>query len=105
FSKDGFYWDHGGHIFLAYRLGAQARRVFQELGVDRRIEMVPDKHDYRCIFPNESLAIPADITEAADIFAQRFPEEREGIGRVLLTMESLIDEVDAFVPTFRVAVR
>jgi phytoene dehydrogenase-like protein len=67
--------------------------------------MVPDKHDYRCIFPDESLAIPADITEAADIFAQRFPEERDGIARVLLTMESLIDEVDAFVPSFRVAAK
>lgn len=103
FSQDGFYWDHGGHIFLAYRLGAQARQVFQSLGLDRRVEMQPDKHDYRCIFPNESLAIPADITEAADIFAQRFPEERDGIARVLLTMERLIDEVDTFVPSFRVA--
>ncbi|HUG14283.1 MAG TPA: NAD(P)/FAD-dependent oxidoreductase [Thermomicrobiales bacterium] len=103
FSQDGFYWDHGGHIFLAYRLGAQAREVFQRLKIDQAVEMVPDKHDYRCIFPDESLAIPADITEAADIFAQRFPEEREGIAKVLLTMESLIDEVDQFVPTFRVA--
>ena len=105
FAQDGFSWDHGGHIFLAYRLGAQARQVFQALGLDRRVEMVPDKHDYRCIFPDESLAIPADITEAADIFASRFPAERDGIARVLLTMESLIDEVDAFVPTFRVARR
>lgn len=103
FSKDGFYWDHGGHIFLAYRLGAQARQVFQRLKLDQRLEMVPDKHDYRCTFPDEWLAIPADITEAADIFAQRFPEEREGIARVLLIMESMIDEVDRFVPSFRAA--
>lgn len=102
FSKDGFYWDHGGHIFLAYRLGAQAREVFQRLKLDEEVEMVPDKHDYRCIFPDESLAINADITEAADVFAQRFPEERDGITRVLLTMESLIDEVDMFVPSFHV---
>lgn len=102
FSQDGFYWDHGGHIFLAYRLGAQAREVFQRLKLDEAVEMVPDKHDYRCIFPDESLAINADITEAADVFAQRFPEERDGITRVLLTMESLIDEVDMFVPSFHV---
>lgn len=103
FSQDGFYWDHGGHIFLAYKLGAQARQVFQRLKLDQRLEMVPDKHDYRCIFPEESLAIPADMTEAADVFAQRFPEEREGIARILLIMESMIDQVDAFVPSFRVA--
>ncbi|HET9017164.1 MAG TPA: NAD(P)/FAD-dependent oxidoreductase, partial [Thermomicrobiaceae bacterium] len=105
FSQDGFYWDHGGHIFLAYRLGAQAREVFQRLGLDRRLEMVPDQHDYRCIFPDESLAIPADITAAADAFSGRFPEERDGISRVLLIMEGLIDEVDRFVPSFRVARR
>jgi prolycopene isomerase len=102
FAKDGFYWDHGGHIFLAYRLGAQAREVFQRLGLNERVRMVPDKHDYRCIFPDESLAIPADISEAADIFSSRFPEERDGIAKVLLIMESLIEEVDTFVPAFRV---
>ena len=32
FSQDGFYWDHGGHIFLAYRLGAQARECRQAQG-------------------------------------------------------------------------
>jgi phytoene desaturase len=105
FSKDGFYWDHGGHIFLAYRLGAQAREVFQRLKLDELVEMVPDKHDYRCIFPDESLSITADITEAGDVFAKRFPEERDGIAKVLLTMESLIDEVDMFVPSFRVATK
>ncbi len=102
FGQDGYYWDHGGHIFLAYRLGAQAREVFQRLKIDEVVEMVPDQHDYRCIFPDESLAIPAEISEAADIFAERFPEEREGIGRVLLTMESLITDADRFVPSFRV---
>ena len=105
FSKDGFHWDHGGHIFLAYKLGAQAREVFQRMKLDQRLEMVPDKHDYSCIFPDESLAIPADITEAADVFASRFPEEREGITTVLQIMESMIDEVDRFVPSFRVADR
>ncbi|MGH9172995.1 MAG: phytoene desaturase family protein, partial [Vicinamibacterales bacterium] len=105
FSQDGFYWDHGGHIFLAYRLGAQAREVFHRLKLDQVVEMEADKHDYRCIFPDESIAIPADITEAFDIFCKRFPEERDGIARVLLTMEAMIDEVDRFVPSFRVAVK
>ena len=102
FEQDGYYWDHGGHIFLAYRLGAQAREVFQRLEIDKHVEMVPDQHDYRCIFPDESLSIPAEISEAADVFASRFPEERDGIARVLLIMESLVAEADQFVPAFRV---
>jgi phytoene dehydrogenase-like protein len=105
FSKDGFYWDHGGHIFLGYKLGGQAREVFQRLKLDQLVEMVPDQHDYRCLFPDDSVAIPAEMTAAADILAARFPDERDGIARVLLIMESLIDEVDRFVPAFRVAQR
>ena len=69
FGKDGFYWDHGGHIFLAYRLGKQAREVFQRLGLDERVEMVADQHDYRCIFPDESMELPADMSAAADVMA------------------------------------
>lgn len=105
FDRDGYHWDHGGHIFLAYRLGAQAREVFHRLRLDQHLEMVPDQHDYRCIFPDESLAIPAEMTEAADIFTQRFPDERAGIATVLLIMERMIEEVDQFVPAFRVANR
>jgi phytoene dehydrogenase-like protein len=47
FSKDGFYWDHGGHIFLAYKLGAQAREVFQRLRIDQVVEMVPETRSSR----------------------------------------------------------
>lgn len=103
FGKDGFYWDHGGHIFLAYRLGKQAREVFQRLRLDERVEMIPDQHDYRCVFPEESMELPADISAAADLMAQRFPKERDGIVRVFMTMERMIDEVDLLVPSFRVA--
>src|SRR5258708_18590734 len=67
--------------------------------------MVPDQHDYRCISPADSIAVPAEMTTAGDILAQKFPEERDGIARVLLIMESLIDEADRFVPAFRVAQR
>ena len=103
FGKDGFYWDHGGHIFLAYRLGKQAREVFQRLKLDERVEMVADQHDYRCVFPDESMELPAEMSAAADVMAQRFPKERDGIARLFLTMERMIDEVDVFVPAFRVA--
>jgi phytoene desaturase len=103
FGKDGFYWDHGGHIFLAYRLGKQAREVFYRLGLDERVEMVPDQHDYRCIFPGESMEVIAEMSAAADVMAKRFPKERDGIAKVFMAMERMIDEVDLLVPAFRVA--
>lgn len=103
FSQDGFYWDHGGHIFLAYRLGAQARQVLRRLHLDEHVEMRPIHQSYRCVFPDDALTMPGDISEAADALADRFPAERDGIGRVLLTLERLIDQVDQFVPAFRVS--
>ncbi len=102
FGQDGFHWDHGGHIFLAYRLGAQAREVFQRLKLDEHVEMRPINQSFRCVFPADALTIPGDITAAADAFGQRFPHERDGIRRIFLTMEALIDQVNQFVPAFRV---
>jgi prolycopene isomerase len=101
-GRDGFYWDHGGHIFLAYRLGKQAREVFERLGLDQRVEMIPDQHDYRCVFPDQSMELPAEMSAAADLMAERFPAERDGIAKVFMTMEQMIDEVDLLVPAFRV---
>ena len=102
FAQDGFTWDHGGHIFLAYRMGAQARQVLQRLRLDEQVEMRPISQNYRCVFPDDALTVPGDITEAADALAERFPAERDGIVKVLLTMETLISQVDQFVPAFRV---
>ncbi len=103
FSKNGFYWDHGGHIFLAYRLGAQAREVFHRLKLHDRVDMVPDTHDYACFFDDgDRISFPADVTISHDIYSARFPEEREGTARVMQTMEKMIEEVDRLVPSFRV---
>lgn len=103
FSQDGFHWDHGGHIFLAYRLGAQAREVFERLRLDEAVEMRPIRQNYRCVFPDDALTIPDDLASAAEAFTERFPAEGEGIRRVLATMEAMIGQVDRYVPAFRVS--
>ena len=33
FVANGFYWDHGGHIILAYKLGMPTRTIFERLGI------------------------------------------------------------------------
>ncbi|WP_313556386.1 phytoene desaturase family protein [Miniimonas arenae] len=98
----GFHWDHGGHIFLAYRLGGQAREVFKRLGLDEKVVMEPHTHDYRCVLPEDSVAVPADLSAAAEEFTRRFPHEREGIEAVFLAMEQMVADLDVFVPSFRV---
>src|SRR6202012_3232197 len=48
------------------------------------------------------VARPGEMSAAADLMAERFPAERDGIAKVFMTMEAMIDEVDLLVPTFRV---
>jgi phytoene dehydrogenase-like protein len=100
-GTDGFYWDHGGHIVLAYKLGMPTRQIFERLGIDRRIEMVPDRQDFQCVFPDESMELPADLTVAAEQLALRFPAERDNIVQLFQTMEQVIDDFIGMVPTFR----
>ncbi len=104
-GEQGFYWDHGGHILLAYRLGMQPREVFERLGISRRIPMVPDRQDFQCIFPDQRMELPADLTVAAEVLGDRFPHERRGIAAVFLAMEQMVVDLDKVVPSFRVADR
>lgn len=102
-GEQGFYWDHGGHIVLAFRLGMPARQVFERLGIDQRIEMVPDLQSFQGVFPDGRMEIPADLTMTAEQLTRRFPAERAGITRVLLAMERMVAELDQVVPSFRIA--
>ena len=102
-GEQGFYWDHGGHILLAYRLGSSARQVFERLGIDQRIEMVPDLQNFQCVFPGARTEIPADLTMAAERLSRQYPAERAGITRLLLDMERMVADLDTVVPSFRIA--
>ncbi|RFU22490.1 phytoene desaturase family protein [Geodermatophilus marinus] len=102
-GEQGFRWDHGGHVLLGYRLGMPTRRVFERLGIDRRIAMVPDLQTFQCVFPDERTEIPADLTTAAERLSEQYPAERDGITRLLLVMERMVADLDVVVPSFRIA--
>jgi prolycopene isomerase len=99
--QDGYTWDHGGHIFIGYDVGGPVREIFRDLGVDQHVEMVPIKHQYRCHFPDEDLLVPASVTEAADLFGERFPGERDGIEQLLVVLKRIASEVETLVPAFK----
>jgi len=100
-GSHGFYWDHGGHIVLAYRLGMPTRQIFERLGIPERIDMIPDRQDFRCVFPGEGLELPADVTVAAEQLGRRFPAERDNIATIFQTMQQVIDDFVRLVPSFR----
>ncbi|MEI2731478.1 MAG: NAD(P)/FAD-dependent oxidoreductase [Dermatophilaceae bacterium] len=100
-GEQGFYWDHGGHIMLAFRLGMPPREVFERLGIGARVEMVPDRQDFQCVFPDERMCLSADLTTTASQLTSRFPAERLGITRVLLDMQAMAADLEAVLPTFR----
>lgn len=102
-GEQGFSWDHGGHVLLAYRLGSAARQVFERLGIDQRIAMVPDLQTFQCVFPDARTEIPADLTTAAEQLSRQYPAERGGITRLLLDMERMVADLETVVPSFRIA--
>jgi len=100
-GANGFYWDHGGHIILAYKLGMPTRTIFERLGIDKRIDMIGERQDFQCVFPDETLELPADVTVAAEELGRRFPAERDGVAKMFLVMQRVIDDFMGLVPTFR----
>ena len=101
-GDQGSSWDHGGHVLLAYRLGSAARQVFERRGIDRRIEMVPDRQTFQCVFPDARTEIPADLTMAAERLSRQDLAERAGITRLLLDMERMVADLDTLVPSCRI---
>ena len=104
-DEDGYHWDHGGHIFMGYRLGGKSRELFKRLGLDKRVEMVPVRLDYQCMFPGDALSIEAEITQTVDSFSARFPHEREGIARLFQTIQQIAAEAETSVPAFQIPAR
>jgi prolycopene isomerase len=49
------------------------------------------------------MEIPADLSVTGEQLARRYPAERDGITRLLLTMQRMVAELDRVVPTMRIA--
>lgn len=98
FRRKKYRFDSGVHLISGcgprgYRGGQVIYRVLRALGVDGRIEFVdidPFSHVY---FPGMRVALPQSIEAFVERLGQRFPNEREGLARLLRLCQQIAEEI------------
>jgi len=63
-------------------------RLLEGCDVARRVEFLPIHNFYTSRFPDFTVTIPNGWEAAQDAYTRQFPEEREGIGRLMRFMRS-----------------
>jgi len=74
-----------------------SRRLLSEMGVYDRLDFADHKLIWSRVEPDGILDLPPNgIAGFEALLAQRFPQEREGLGRFMAYWRKLLDELDAF---------
>ncbi|PJZ85303.1 phytoene desaturase family protein [Leptospira harrisiae] len=80
------------------------RRVFEELGVLDKIELVQEEELYRIIIPGKlDVTLPADWNELQMHMKHLFPEEAESIERFFKLSEAVVNEYYFVLPRVRLS--
>lgn len=81
------------HITGGFDEGAPLRSLFQEMGVWDRIEVKRLDKIMHSVFPDFDFTIPADKGLFRQRLIEQFPDERDGIGSLLDTMDRFGEEL------------
>lgn len=80
------------------------RRVFEELGVLNKIELVQEEELYRIIMPGKlDVTLPADWNELQYHLKSLYPEEGDSIDRFFTMSEAVVNEYYFILPRIRLA--
>lgn len=78
------------------------RRVFEELGVLDKIELVQEEELYRIVMPGRlDVTLPADWKELQNHLKNLFPEEKDSIERFFTLSEAVVNEYYFVLPRAR----
>jgi phytoene dehydrogenase-like protein len=95
FSLDGFQFSPGVHYIGGLGEGGQLRDVYEGLGVAEHmtfLELNPDGYDH-VISAGEKFDIPKGRDNYQRRLSDRFPDQREAIGRWFDEVEAINDEI------------
>jgi prolycopene isomerase len=65
------------------------RPLFRELGILDRVKLVPLDPIYRAMYPDFTIAVPADPGAYKALLLEQFPHERKGIEKLFHTMNHM----------------
>ncbi len=86
FTRKGFTFDAAAHSFGGYRRGGLVRKVFDELGVSRRLKIRRHDPSDVIVFPDGEVSFRTDLTRTIESFQTAFPAEAGGIESFLLSL-------------------
>jgi prolycopene isomerase len=79
FQRGGFTFDAAAHSFGAYRKGGIVRKVFNDLGIDKRVKITRHDPSDVVISPDYKISFWADIKDTIHDFQKAFPREIDNI--------------------------
>lgn len=79
FKRRDFIFDAGPHCFGSYRTGGMTRRIFEDLGVDRTLNIIRSDPSDIIITPHHSISFWNDFERTVGSLQALFPAESSGI--------------------------
>ena len=81
FKRRGFHFDAAADCFGAYRKNGITRKVFEDLGIDKRLEIVQFNPPYIITTPDYRISYWNDLEKTIHEFQLNFPEEGKNISK------------------------
>ncbi len=92
-EQEGFTFDLAVHQICGCNEGGTVRSVLKDLDVLGEIELIKPATFYRCIFPDFTIDVPTGLKQFVEAYAQRFPQERQGLAALVSTIEETYRQV------------
>lgn len=97
FSRKRYRFDSGVHLTSGcgphgYDGGQVLYKILTALGVDDEIEFIPVDPLARAVYPELDMTLPSSVEGLTTTLAERFPEQEEGLRRLIETCLRLAEE-------------
>jgi len=97
FRRKRYHFDSGVHLTSGcgphgYDGGQVLYKILTALGVDHEIEFIPVDPLARAVYPGFDIILPASVEGLTTTLAERFPEQEEGLRRLIETCLQLAEE-------------
>ena len=79
FRRNRFTFDAGPHCFGSYRNGGLTRKILQDLGLDRKLQIHRSDPTDVIVTPEHTINIWNDLTRTKDELQSQFPNEKKGL--------------------------
>jgi all-trans-retinol 13,14-reductase len=79
FKRKGFTFDAAVHFLEGAGYGGFLYRILSGLEIENELEYHTMDPVYKVVYPDESIAIPADLNEYIALLSSKFPAEKQGI--------------------------